>query len=62
VVIDVRGEEVRFDIGDDDFMGETFIVGVDRRHGYLDFRTAFVPEPGYLKQVKKGKLLWKARD
>jgi hypothetical protein len=83
-VIDVRGEEVSFDIGDyvhimdeeqirevyistiyrseDDLQGQPFIVEVNRRYGGLDFRTAFVPKPGYLEQVKKGRLLWKAKN
>jgi len=110
-VIDVRGEEVGFDIGDyvhimddeqrlerirwieatlvnpeeirkghlkeipfrevyisticrseDDLQGQPFIVGVNRRYGGLDFRTAFVPKPGYLEQVKKGRLLWKVKN
>jgi hypothetical protein len=39
--------------------GEPFIVGVDRKYGRLDFRTAMVPEPSYLRNVKKGELLWR---
>ena len=110
-VIDVRGEEVSFDVGDyvhimdeeqrlerirwiketlvnpeeirkghlketpfrevyvstiyrskDDLQGQPFIVGVNRRYGGLDFRTAFVPKPGYLEQVQKGRVLWKAKN
>lgn len=38
---------------------EPFIVGVDRRLGRLDFRTAFVPEPAYFQAVRKGELLWR---
>jgi len=37
---------------------EPFIVAVDRKYGRLDFRTAMVPEPSYLRNVKKGELLW----
>ena len=39
--------------------GEPFIVGVDRKYGRLDFRTAMVPEPSYLRNIKKGELLWR---
>ena len=110
-VIDVRGEEVYFDLGDyvhllddeerlqrirwiretlvnpeeirrshlkskpfrevyiatiyeseDDLTGEPFVVGVDRKLGRLDFRTALVPEASYLKQLRKGRLLWPERQ
>jgi len=44
---------------DEDIEGESFIVGVDRKYGRLDFRTAMVPDPGYLKNVRKGELLWR---
>ncbi len=109
-IIDVRGEQVYFDIGDyvhlmddeerlrrvrwiqetlthpdeirrshlkskpfrevylaqifeseHDLAGEHFLVGVDRRLGRLDFRTAFVPKPSYLKQTKEGRQLWPKR-
>lgn len=43
---------------EDDLAGEHFLVGVDRRLGRLDFRTAFVPEPFYLKRVTRGRRLW----
>ncbi|MBI4532022.1 MAG: hypothetical protein HY709_10950, partial [Candidatus Latescibacteria bacterium] len=43
---------------EDDQTGETFLVGVDRRFGRLDFRTAFVPMPSYLRQVREGRQLW----
>lgn len=39
--------------------GEPFIVGVDRKYGRLDFRTAMVPELSYLRNVKEGELLWR---
>jgi hypothetical protein len=39
--------------------GEPFIVGVDRKYGRLDFRTAMVPESSYLRNIKKGELLWR---
>ena len=39
--------------------GEPFIVGVDRKYGKLDFRTAMVPECSYLRNIKKGELLWR---
>lgn len=45
-----------------DVEGEAFIVGVDRRYGRLDFRTAMVSDPHYLKNVKKGKLIWKRQS
>jgi len=45
--------------GVDDETGTPFIVGVDRRYGRLDFRTAMVPEIDYLQRVMKGKLLWR---
>ena len=45
-----------------DTEGEPFIVGVNRRFQGLDFRTAFVPRPSYLAKVRKGRLLWKAKD
>jgi hypothetical protein len=110
-VIDVKGEEVRFDIGDyvhimgdeerlrrirwiketltnpieirrshlksapfrevyinvihrDEYdeLGEPFIVGVDRRAGILDFRTAFVPRPRYLENAKRAKLIWRTKN
>ncbi|MFQ6014492.1 MAG: PBECR2 nuclease fold domain-containing protein [Anaerolineae bacterium] len=41
-------------------IGKPFIVGVDRKYGRLDFRTAMVPTPAYLSKVKKGALLWQA--
>ncbi len=111
VVVDVRGETVRIDIGDyvhlmddeervqrirwiretlvnpleirrshlksepfgevyintiyedeGDLQGRPFVVGVERRAGVLDFRTAFVPHPQYLQKAKKGKLIWKAKS
>ncbi|MFQ6058981.1 MAG: hypothetical protein ACE5MB_08920 [Anaerolineae bacterium] len=43
-----------------DIEGTPFIVGVDRRYGRLDFRTALVPTPTYLENIKKGGLLWKS--
>ena len=46
---------------EDDRVGEYFLIGVDRRFGRLDFRTAFVPEPSYLQQVREGRLLWPKR-
>lgn len=48
--------------GKDDLTGEWFLVGIDRRLGRLDFRTAFVPEPDYLKRVRRGKLLWREQN
>lgn len=111
VVVDVREEAVRFDIGDyvhlmddeervrrirwiretlvnpleirrsylksepfgevyintiyedeDDLQGRPFVVGVERRAGVLDFRTAFVPNLRYLEKVNKGKLIWRAKN
>ena len=44
---------------DEAIEGEHFIVGVDRKYGRLDFRTAMVPEPSYLRNIKKGELLWR---
>jgi hypothetical protein len=44
---------------DEAIEGEPFIVGVDRKYGRLDFRTAMVPEPSYLRNIKKGELLWR---
>jgi len=44
---------------DRDIEGEPFIVGVDRKYGRLDFRTAMVPDPAYLDHVRRGKLLWR---
>lgn len=47
--------------GKDDLQGRPFVVGVERRAGVLDFRTAFVPRPQYLQKAKEGKLIWKAK-
>jgi hypothetical protein len=44
---------------DEAIEGEHFIVGVDRKYGRLDFRTAMVPELSYLRNIKKGELLWR---
>ena len=41
--------------------GEPFIVGVDRKYGRLDFRTAMVPDPSYFRNIKKGELLCRKR-
>ncbi|GEM_PF-1454805 len=38
-----------------------FVVGVDRRYGRLDFRTAFVPTPAYLRNLRRGRLLWSSK-
>ncbi len=38
---------------------EPFLVGIDRRLGRLDFRTAFVPELTYFQVVRRGELLWR---
>lgn len=45
-----------------DIDSEVFIVGVMRTVGGLDFRTAFVAEPTYLENIRKGKLLWKKKN
>jgi len=47
---------------EDDLTGEPFVVGVDRKFGRLDFRTALVPEAAYLRQLRKGQLLWPERQ
>jgi hypothetical protein len=44
---------------EDDPVGMPFVVGVNRRRGRLDFRTAIIPTHTYLKNLKKGKLLWR---
>jgi len=36
------------------------VVGVRRRVGKLDFRTAVIPTQAYLRNLRKGELLWRA--
>ena len=49
---------------EEDFEGEMHIVIIDRRWGRLRFWTTFVPKDPqrYSKLVRKGKLLWKAKN
>lgn len=44
---------------DQDTIGIPFVVGVRRRPGKLDFRTAIIPTDAYLRNLRKGKLLWR---
>lgn len=49
---------------EEDTEGELHIVVIDRRWGRLRFWTTFVPKDRerYYRLVRKGKLLWKAKD
>lgn len=49
---------------EEDIEGEMHIVVIDRRWGKLRFWTTFVPKDPerYSKLVRKGKLLWKAKN
>jgi len=47
----------KFFVDQNDVDGEDFIVVVDRRISNR-FWTAILPTPSYLKNVKKGKLVW----
>jgi hypothetical protein len=44
---------------DQDAMGTSFVVGVRRQLGKLDFRTAVIPTEAYLRNLRNGKLLWR---
>lgn len=41
---------------EDDPAGMAFVVGVNRRRGRLDFRTAIIPTRAYLKNLRMGKM------
>ncbi len=44
-----------------DTVGEPFLVVLDRRP-VLRFWTCILPTPGYLRAVRRGKLIWKPKN